>query len=117
MADSPWPSEWLRGVLEPCVLAVLAEGPSHGYAITTRLAAAGLGQLKGGTLYPLLARLEGDGLVTARWHPGDGGPGRKVFSLTVTGRTALRDRAAAWTTFTDLTGALVGAPASQEAVR
>ena len=57
-------SEWLRGVLQPCVLQCLADGPAYGYAIIARLAEAGLGEIKGGTLYPLLARLETRELVT-----------------------------------------------------
>ncbi len=52
-----WPSEWLRGVLDLCVLRVLADGPTYGYAITTELARRGFGTVKGGTLYPLLGRL------------------------------------------------------------
>ena len=57
-SDQPWPSEWLRGVLEVCVLRVLADGATYGYAIASRLTDGGLGGVKGGTLYPLLSRLE-----------------------------------------------------------
>ena len=78
-------SEWLRGVLGLCVLRTLAGGPSYGYAIATALAEAGLGEVKGGTLYPLLARLEKNALVTVEWRAGEGGPGRKYFALTEAG--------------------------------
>ena len=64
MSTDPWPGEWLRGVLDVCVLAVLAEGTTYGYAISARLDELGLGAVKGGTLYPLLTRLEQAGLVT-----------------------------------------------------
>ena len=43
MTETPWPTEWLRGVLEVCVLAVIDRGPTYGYAISAELAAAGLG--------------------------------------------------------------------------
>ena len=104
-------SEWLRGVLELCVLRVLAGGPTYGYAITAELAAAGLGDIKGGTLYPLLGRLEKNGLVVAEWRAGEGGPGRKYFALTAAGRAELDDGTAHWHEFASTVGAhLSGGP-------
>ena len=110
MVDERWPGEWLRGVLELCVLGVLGEEPTYGYAIAQRLADAGLGTVKGGTLYPLLARLEGDGLVTSSWHAGEAGPGRKYFALTAAGRRELRARAVLWERFVDRTWRLIPRP-------
>ncbi|WP_223881181.1 PadR family transcriptional regulator [Nesterenkonia ebinurensis] len=46
-----------------------------------RLEEAGLGRIKGGTLYPILSEYESSGLLTASWQEGEGGPGRKVFSI------------------------------------
>ncbi|WP_165063867.1 PadR family transcriptional regulator [Marisediminicola senii] len=103
MDADEWPSEWLRGVLGVCVLRALLDGPSYGYAITRRLAAAGLGDVKGGTLYPLLARLEEARYVEVEWRAGDGGPGRKYFALTDQGRTHARSLAARWAAFTAIT--------------
>ena len=106
--DEPaWPGDWLRGVLSLCALRVLADGPTYGYDIAQRLAAAGLGEIKGGTLYPLLARLHAAGLLDEEWRPGDGGPGRKFYALTTAGRTHLRDEAARWARFAALTSTLV----------
>jgi PadR family transcriptional regulator, regulatory protein PadR len=110
VATSPWPGEWLRGVLDVCVLAVLAEGPTYGYAVAARLDALGLGAVKGGTLYPLLARLEQGGLVTTQWRPGDGGPGRKYFALTPHGRRELAERGQAWREFAALTSTITAGP-------
>lgn len=112
MDEERWPGEWLRGVLGVCVLRVLLDGPSYGYEITQRLAASGLGAVKGGTLYPLLGRLEEAGHVEVEWRPGEGGPGRKYFALTSSGRVHAREQAARWATFTTTTreltdGALV----------
>lgn len=95
----PQPSEWLRGVLELCVLRVMADGPSYGYAIAAELAAAGFGDIKGGTLYPLLARIEKNALVTVEWRTGEGGPGRKYFKLTGSGRAALEHGMLQWQAF------------------
>jgi len=106
-SDQPWPGEWLRGVLEVCVLRVLADGATYGYAIASRLAESGLGVVKGGTLYPLLNRLEAAGLVTAEWRAGDGGPGRKYYLLTEDGRQELQNTASQWSRFTEVTGAMI----------
>ncbi|QEE62027.1 PadR family transcriptional regulator [Salinibacterium sp. dk2585] len=109
MFQGQWPSEWLRGVLGVCVLRVLLDGPSYGYAIIQRLADAGLGEVKGGTLYPLLGRLEDAGHVEVEWRPGDGGPGRKYFALTETGRDHALQQASEWAAFTTVTRALTDA--------
>ena len=58
MSANPYPSEWLRGVLVLAVQRVLLEGPTYGYAVAVALEAQGFGSIKGGTLYPLLTRLE-----------------------------------------------------------
>lgn len=100
MDEQQWPGEWMRGVLSLCVLAVVAERETYGYAVAQRLQEAGLGQVKGGTLYPVLTRLEQDGLVTSSWREGDGGPGRKFFAATPTGRATLDERSSSWLTFT-----------------
>lgn len=99
MEAEEWPSEWLRGALSLCVLRLLLEGPSYGYALTQKLAEAGLGTVKGGTLYPLLARLEDGGLVDVDWRPGEGGPGRKFYALTPAGRAAAHTEASRWLRF------------------
>ncbi|MFV2110483.1 PadR family transcriptional regulator [Micromonospora sp. LOL_015] len=96
-----WPTEWMRGALALCVLAMVAEGEIYGYAIAQRLRGAGLGAVKGGTLYPVLARLEVDGLVISSWREGEAGPGRKFFTITDAGLEELRARIADWRTFTD----------------
>lgn len=102
-----WPGEWIRGVLPLCLLAVVAEDETYGYEVARRLQAAGLGKVKGGTLYPALTRLEDDGLVRSSWREGDGGPGRKFFSITPEGREFLTQRRAGWTTFTERAGSLL----------
>lgn len=106
METEVWPSEWIRGVLEVCVLRILLDGPSYGYALTRSLAAAGLGEVKGGTLYPLLGRLEESGRVQVEWRPGDAGPGRKFFALTTQGRESAQSLAERWAQFAATTRAL-----------
>src|SRR5664279_4515853 len=84
-----WSSEWLRGFLPFFVLNILSVGPSYGYAISADLAQSGIGDVRGGTLYPLLLRLEAAGFVSTTSRPGTGGPGRKYFDLTPAGTDEL----------------------------
>ena len=100
----------MRGVLSLCVLRVVADGPTYGYAIAARLAGAGLGTVKGGTLYPILTRLETEGLVSSAWEAGDGGPGRKFFTLTPAGGRALGERTEQWHVFTERAAGLLSTP-------
>lgn len=90
-------------MLPLCILAIIAEQATHGYVVIQRLQAAGLGTVKGGTLYPILNRLERDGLVSSEWGAGEGGPGRKTFHITAHGLTELAERQRAWHTFTQRT--------------
>jgi PadR family transcriptional regulator, regulatory protein PadR len=97
----------MRGALTICVLAIVAEQETYGYAIGRQLDGAGLGSVKGGTLYPILTRLEQDGLITSRWQAGEGGPGRKYFAATPAGMAALRQLSGDWITFTGRVTALL----------
>jgi PadR family transcriptional regulator, regulatory protein PadR len=117
VADDGWPTEWLRALLPLCVLGVVAEEETYGYAIAQRLQSAGLGVVKGGTLYPVLNRLEQDGLVTSSWREGIGGPGRKFFTVTPAGRAHLAERTSAWSTFTERAGALLPATSTPRSTR
>lgn len=103
MEDNPWPSEWMRAVLTLCVLKALEPTPTYGYAIATSLEAAGFGTVKGGTLYPLLTRLENAGWVETDWRAGESGPGRKYFSLTAPGRIELGRQIEQWERFAEHT--------------
>ena len=107
MTEERWPADWMRAVLPLSMLRIVADEESYGYVIAKRLEDAGFGRIKGGTLYPILGRLEADGLVTSSWREGDGGPGRKYFAITPDGRAALDDRADRWTSFTHMTTELL----------
>ena len=105
---SEWPSSWTRAALELAVLALVARhGPTHGYEVARHLDAGGLGTVKGGTLYPVLGRLEEQGLLASEWAPGVGGPGRKVVRITPDGTRELRERSAAWRTWTARATAII----------
>ena len=88
--------ELTRAALPQSVLAVLSHGESHGYAIAEVLRQHGFTRIQGGTLYPLLKRLEDQGFVEHRWLHDQAGPGRKQFTLTEQGRNELERSATAW---------------------
>jgi DNA-binding PadR family transcriptional regulator len=79
----------MRANLDARVLAALAGVPAHGYRVTMRLDAG----VPDGTVYPVLHRLERDGLVRSAWRDVDGRR-RRLYELTGAGATAL-DRLAA----------------------
>ena len=82
-------SQLLRGVLDLCLLAVVEEEPAYGYEMTRRLRARGLSIVGEGSIYPLLGRLERDGLVNTYRAASNGGPPRKYYSLTEAGKAQL----------------------------
>ncbi|MEV8316178.1 PadR family transcriptional regulator [Streptomyces sp. NPDC059900] len=102
-------SAWLRAALPLCLLGMLERGESYGYALLQELSAAGLPNAKAATLYPALTRLEEEGAVDIRWSAGEGGPGRKYYSLTDAGRERLVVEYRAWRDFDDVVTALSGA--------
>lgn len=82
-------SQLLRGILEGCVLAVIAEGETYGYEILAKLETCGFESLLEGTLYPVLTRLEKKGRISCRREKSPYGPVRKYYSITESGETAL----------------------------
>lgn len=86
----------------PMVLAILDEGDSYGYAILKRIRELSGGHLEwtDGMLYPLLHRLERQGLVTSSWDVADGRR-RKHYALTGGGREALAERRRQWQVVAD----------------
>ncbi len=82
-----------RGVLEMLVLQLLADRPGHGYELIVRLReSGGLLDVKEGTLYPILYRLEEEGCITSVWNSPDGpdAPARLPGAFTPSPRTGGR---------------------------
>jgi DNA-binding PadR family transcriptional regulator len=93
-------AETLKGHLEALVLAVLADEPLHGYAVieALRRRSDGAFELAEGTLYPVLHRLEADGLLSSSWSEA-AGRRRRVYRLTRNGGRALARRREEWSSF------------------
>lgn len=75
-----------KGILELAVMGILYHERHYGYSLIRVLTERGSISLKEGTIYPILARLNHDGLVRSEWVESDQGPPRKYYSLTASGR-------------------------------
>ena len=84
-----------KGLLELCVLSIVAEGEVYPSDIITRLKAAELIVVEG-TLYPLLTRLKNGGLLQFVWRETSSGPPRKYYTLTAAGRDFLHQLLGTW---------------------
>jgi PadR family transcriptional regulator PadR len=101
-------SQLLRGVLDLCLLAVMEEGPAYGYEMTKRLRARGLSIVGEGSIYPLLGRLEREGLVETYRAASNGGPPRKYYRPSPAGRLALASGISEWKSARDSVDAALG---------
>jgi len=84
----------------PLLLSVLAEGESYGYQIlqNIRNLSGGTIQWSEGMLYPVLHRLEREGLISSEWKTSETGRDRKYYSLSSKGRKALNSERQQWLT-------------------
>jgi len=79
-------SQMLKGTLEGCILKVISQKETYGYEISERLRGYGFSDISEGTIYPLLLRLEKNGLISAQYRESPVGPRRKYFSLAKAGK-------------------------------
>ncbi len=95
-----------KGVLELCVLAVLSKGDGYAYDIASQLAEGiDMGE---GTIYPLMRRLQDEGLVATYLAESPSGPPRKYYRLTETGRASLQTQKDEWASFSRAVNAILG---------
>ena len=92
-AESSLTLELRRGAIVLAILGQLRE-PLYGYSLRERLADEGL-EVKEGTLYPLLRRLESQGLLDSEWDVGEGRP-RRYYSLSKKGEKVLAELQTEW---------------------
>lgn len=106
-------AQWLRGVLDMCLLALMAEAPVYGYEMTVRLAKAGL-DVADGSIYPALARLRKRELVEVERRSGDGGPARTYYSPSEAGLQVLRSWGSDWNAFATSIGSIISQTTREE---
>ena len=102
----------IRGHVETMILGALQGGPTHGYGLVLRLRelSDGAFDLKEGTLYPALHRLERSGKLEST-RSRDSGRERRVYALTPLGEAALSEERVAWTAFARGMRGVLGGPA------
>jgi PadR family transcriptional regulator, regulatory protein PadR len=89
-------TQLLKGVLDMCLLAVIAEEPSYGYEMVRKLTERGLTLVSEGAIYPVLSRLQRNGLVEGYLVASPEGPARKYYRIEEKGTAALEEWSNAW---------------------
>ena len=97
--------QFKKGVLEICVLFVLAKKDCYGYELVDEISKKI--DIAEGTIYPLLHRLKDDGLVTTYLQESGEGPPRKYYRLTDSGRTKEHEQREEWIRFVASVNALL----------
>ena len=94
-------SRLLWGTVDMLILEVVAPGPTYGYQITQTVLSQSNGrfELKEGSLYPALHRLERRNLLSSYWGESEGGRRRKYYKITASGMKALEAKRKQWRDF------------------
>ncbi len=106
--EGKFSTDLMRGSLDLMILSVLSQGSKYGYLIQKELqiVTAGEVELKAGTLYPLLHRLENRKWIKSRWDDSTGRR-RKWYELTAAGRKTLSRQAEQWTRYAQCIESLI----------
>lgn len=81
-------SQLLKGILEGCVLLIISQEEVYGYQLVQLLNTNSFTEIVGGTVYPLLQKLERNGQLQSQMKPSTEGPDRKYYTLTSEGEEA-----------------------------
>ena len=108
-------AELPQGTLDLLILTIVAAEPRHGYAIAQRLRqlSKDVIQVRQGSLYPALHRLERRGLLAPDWRDSETGREAKYYRLTKKGRAALEHERASWSRLTSAVGGILRAAAAE----
>ena len=96
METNNWQTQLRKGLLDVAVLNLLHHSRCHGYEMVQTLKQIHGLKVREGNIYPILARLRMDGLVTSSSEPSKDGPPRKYFELTQLGQDTLADMNMHW---------------------
>jgi PadR family transcriptional regulator PadR len=110
MSEKLFDRELKRGTLDMILLSLISEREMYGYELISTLEERGGSafQVKEGTLYPVLYRLESAGFIAARWETAERGVPRKYYRLTPDGSQQLQELTADWKEFTSVVDHLLG---------
>ncbi len=91
--------QYKKGVIELCVLSMLAKQDRYGYDVSENISKRI--DISDGTVYPILRKLKSDGLVTTYLQEASGGPPRKYYKLTDLGRKQYHSDRTEWLGFVE----------------
>lgn len=95
-------SQLMKGTLEGCMLKIISLGETYGYEIVSKLQDYGFSDVREGTIYPILIRLEKKDLISSSFKDSPFGPKRKYFILTTLGTEMLNDFLKVWKDVTSI---------------
>ncbi len=84
-ANEAWSKNWLV----PILLLMLRQWSSYGYELMEKMSTFGLAAMNPGTFYRTLRQMEKDGMVSSSWDTSEGGPARRMYSITDAGEAYL----------------------------
>lgn len=105
-------SQLLHGVLDMCLMSIIDEEASYGYEMVRKLRDRGLDLASEGSIYPLLSRLQKQGMIEGYLVQSSEGPARKYYRMSERGRKALRSWREEWTGFRDSVDAVLNGDGS-----
>ncbi len=91
-----WRSQLRKGLLDTVILNLLGKGRCHGYEMVQTLKQITVLRIREGNIYPILARLQTDGLATCHQESSSDGPPRKYYELTKLGQEAVAEMNRHW---------------------
>jgi len=89
-------SQLMRGTLEGCIVKIISQEETYGYEIVSKLQDYGFEEVKEGTTYPILVRLERKNTISSVYKESPLGPKRKYYFLTDKGKEFLREFELVW---------------------
>ncbi|WP_334352587.1 PadR family transcriptional regulator [Companilactobacillus sp. HBUAS56257] len=107
-------SQLLKGVLEGCVMIVVSKEEVYGYELVQKLNKLGFTDVIGGTVYPLLQKLEKRGDLTSQQKPSSEGPMRKYYSLTKQGQKQLHEFVSQWQALESVVNKIISQKGGQD---
>jgi len=91
--------QYKKGVIELCILSALMKKDKYGYELSTYISSEV--NISDGTVYPILRKLKSEGLVTTYLSESSGGPPRKYYSITESGKEKFSKESVEWLTFSE----------------
>jgi PadR family transcriptional regulator PadR len=106
-------TQLLHGVLDMCLMSIIDDEASYGYEMVSKLRERGLDLASEGSIYPLLSRLQKQGLIEGYLVQSSEGPARKYYRITDQGHQALQKWRQDWTGFRDSVDAVLNGDGSE----